>query len=237
MARDVLTLIILAMMAIALSLSPARGAEPSPPTITVDAEGKVMAKPDMANLILEVETQATKAEAAGQENARRADGLLKAVKKLLAPEEKVQSLGYRLTPLRSREKSRPREITGYQAIHRFQVQVRDLAKLGPFIDNFLKNGASRVQGPYFVHSRQEELQRQAAVDALGKARRLAEALAQAAGVKIKGLKSISTAIRPIVPRAAPEGVMAAARAEVPTPIEVGEEEIRANIQAVFKLTP
>jgi len=196
-----------------------------------------MAKPDQATLVLEVEAQAAAAEAAAQENARRADGLLKAVKKLLGPEEKIQSLGYRLMPLRSRDKTRPGEITGYQAINRFQTQVRDLAKLGTVIDTSLKNGASRVQGPYFTHSRQEELQKEAAVDALGRARRLAEALAQAAGLKIKGLKSLSTAIRPPVLRAPAEGIMAARAPEVPTPIEVGEEEIRANIQAVFELAP
>jgi len=229
----VLTFFILAVMAIALPL-PVSGAEPSLRTITVDAEGKVLAKPDMANLILEVEAQANTAEAAGQETARVVDGLLKALKKTLVPEDKVQSLGYRVAPLYSRDKARPGQITGYQAVHRLQTQVRDLARLGTVIDTGLKNGAARVQGPNFGHSRLEELQREAAVNALGKARRLAEALAQAAGLKIKGLKSLSTGIRPL-PRAG-EAVMAA-KAEVPTHVEVGEEEIRANIQAVFELTP
>ena len=91
-------------------------------------------------------------------------------------------------------------------------------------------------GPYWSHSRLEELQRQAAVNALERARRLAEALAQAAGLKIKGLDKISTGIRIIAPRATGEAYQMA-KAASPTPIEVGEEEISAHIQAVFLLSP
>jgi uncharacterized protein YggE len=203
----------------------------------VDAEGKVLAKPDLATLYLEVETQAPQAEAAAQENARRAEGLLAALKKMLGPEEKVQSLSFRLTPVRTqKDRSRPAEITAYQAIHRFQAQIRDLGRLGAVLDAAMNNGASRVQGPYWGHSRQDELQQQATLAALARARRLAEALAQAVGLKIKGLHKLSTVYHFKPPR--PLGdTMVAAAAPRETPIEVGEEEIKAQVQAVFELTP
>lgn len=230
--------LLVALPAASWVAAPACGAEPPPsPAISVDAEGKVMARPDLATLILEVETQAAGAEAAAADNARRADSLLAALKKLLGPDEKIQTLGFRLTPVRSsKDKSRPPEITGYQAVHRFRVEIRELGRLGTVIDTSLKSGASQVQGPSWGHSRLEELQREAAVDALGRARRLAEALAQAAGLKIKGVEKISTGIRVIFPRAGGE-VFAAAPLAGPTPIEVGEEEIKAQIQAVFGLQP
>jgi len=230
-------LVIAAILA-ALPLTGARGAEVPVPTISVEAEGKVLAKPDMATLTLEVETQAPGAEAAGAENARLSDSLLSTLKKMLGPDEKIQSLSYRLNPLRTtKNKTQPPAITGYQAIHRFQMQVRDLGKLGPVLDAASKSGASRIQGPYWGHSRLEELQREAAVDALGKARRLAEALAQAAGLKIKGVQKISTGIRLMPLRAAPGEAFLAAAPAPPTPVEVGEEEIKSHIQAVFELGP
>ena len=74
------------------------------------------------------------------------------------------------------------------------------------------------------------------MNALERARRLAEALAQAAGLKIKGVEKISTAIRIIAPRGAGEARLMAKEAS-PTPLEVGEEEIRAHIQAVFLVSP
>ena len=225
------------LLMIFVPLAAAGAAEPTPSIISVDAEGKVAAKPDLAILNLEVETQAPQSQAAAGENARRSDALLQALKKVLGPEEKIQSLGYRLTPLRSyQSKTKPEGITGYQAVHRFKVEVRDLARLGTLIDTALKDGASKVNGPYWGHSKLEELQRQAAVEALAKARRLAEALAQAAGVKITGLHRLSTRQQPFYPKAPGEAYLKAS-VETPTPIEVGEEEIRANVFAEFAVTP
>jgi len=203
----------------------------------VDAEGKVMATPDLARLTLEVETQADTAAAAAQENAQQAARVLSALKKVLAPEDKIRTLGYRLMPVRAyKSKSSPPEIKAYRAVNRLEVKVMDVARLGTVIDTSLKNGVSQVKGPFWGHSRIEELQRQAAVNALERARRLAEALAQAAGLKIKGVDKISTGIRFIAPRAAGESYRMA-KAASPTPIEVGEEEIRAHIQAVFLVSP
>ena len=134
-----------------------------------------MATPDVARLTIEVETQAATAVAAGQENAKQAADVLSTVKPVLGPEDKLRTLGYRLTPVHSyKDKSSPPEIKGYQAVNRFEVKVLDVARLGKVIDTALKSGATRVNGPYWSHSRIEELQRQAAVNALERAQALAE---------------------------------------------------------------
>ncbi len=119
------------------------------------------------------------------------------------------------------------------------MKILDAARVGKMIDTAFQNGATKVEGPYWSHSRIEELQRQAAVNALERARRLAEALAQAAGLKIKGVDKISTGLRIILPRGAGETVLKAKAAgpASPTPIEVGEEEIQAHLQVVFKASP
>jgi len=238
MPRLILSCLMVALIIAGLSPAPARGAEtPSPPSISVDAEGKVMATPDLATLTLEVETQAATAAAAAQANAQQAERLLAAVKQGLGPEDKVRTLGYRLMPVySSREKSSPPEIKAYRAVNRLEVKVLEVGRVGTVIDTALKNGASRVNGPTWGHARLEELQRQAAVNALQRARGLAEALAQAAGVKIKGVDKISTGIRFFSPRPAGDNYLAA-RAVSPTPIEAGEEEIKAHIQAVFLISP
>jgi uncharacterized protein YggE len=238
MRRIIISSFMMALVIAGLSGPPAlAAAAPSPPSISVDAEGKVMATPDQATLTLEVETQAATAAAAAQGNAQQTERLLAAVKKGLGPQDKVRTLGYRLTPVySSRNKSSPPEIKAYRADNRLQVKVLDVARLGTVIDIAWKNGASRVNGPFWGHSRLEELQRQAAVNALERARGLAQALAQAAGVKIKGVDKISTGIRLVSPRAAGNSYLAA-KAASPTPIEVGEEEIRAHIQAVFLISP
>ena len=240
MPRIILSFLLVALAVAGLS-RPSPGADPpSPPSISVDAEGKVVATPDLARLTLDLETQAATAAAAGQENAKQADAMLKALKPVLGPEDKLRTLGYRLMPVHSyKDKSSPPEIKGYRAVNQIEVKVMDVPRLGTVIDTALKNGATRVNGPYWSHSRLEELQRQAAVNALERARRLAEALAQAAGLKIKGVDKISTGIRIIPPRGAGENYLMAKAASPasPTPIEVGEEEIKAHLQAVFLVNP
>jgi uncharacterized protein YggE len=238
MRRFTLNLFMVALVIAGFSLAPARGAEtPASPSINVEAEGKVMAIPDLATLTIEVETQAATAAAAGQENARQAERVLKALKQALGPEDKVRTLGYRLMPVHSfKDKTSPQEIKAYRAVNRLEVKVVDVARLAGVLDAALKNGGSQVNGPFWSHSHMEELQRQAAVDALERARRLAEALAQAAGLKIKGVDKISTGMRFIAPRAGTSNYLAA-KAAPPTPIEVGEEEIRAQVQAVFLVSP
>jgi uncharacterized protein len=237
MQRIILVVFMVALVITGLSQPSPAAAPPSPPSISVDADGKVMATPDLARLTLEVETQAATAAAAGQANAKQANALLAAVKPVLGPQDKLRTLGYRLIPVHSyKDKSSPPEIKGYRAVNQLEVTVLDVARLGAVMDTAMKNGATRVNGPYWSHSRLEELQRQAAVNALEQARRLAEVLAQAAGLKITGVDKISTGIRIIAPRAAGESLLMA-KAASPTPMEVGEEEIRAHLQAVFLVSP
>jgi uncharacterized protein YggE len=238
MPKILVAFLMTALLIAGLSLTPVQAAETAkPPRISVDAEGKVMAVPDVATLTVEVQTQAAKAAAAAQENARRADALLKALKKVLGPQDQLRTLSYRLIPVyAAKSKHAPPEIKAYRALNRLEVKVRDVTRLAEVIDTAWKNGATRLNGPFWSHSRIEELQRQAAVNALGRARRLAEALAQAAGLKIKGVDQISTGIRFLPPRPVGERLMMA-QAAPPTPIQAGEEEIRAHIQAVFLVGP
>ena len=177
------------------------------------------------------------AEAAAQENSRRAEALLAALKQALGPGDQVKTLGYHLSPVYAPQvKNGPLEIKGYQAVNRLQVKLQGTARLGAVIDLALKNGASAINGPFWGYAHAEELQRQAAVAALERARRLAEALAQSQGLKIKGVEKISTGIR-ILPLGGPERAMRLAAAAPVTPIEVGAEEIKASVQAVFLVEP
>jgi uncharacterized protein YggE len=237
MQRIILPFFLVALAIAVLAVAPARAAaKPEPPSIAVDADGKVLATPDLATLTLEVETQAATATAAGQQNAKTAAQVLKALKKDLGPKDHVRTLGYRLVPVYSSpKKSAPPAVKAYRAVNRIEVKVVDVNRLGAVIDTALKSGTSRINGPYWSFSRIEELQRQAAVDAFNRARSMAEAVAQAAGVKIKGVEQISTGLRFIGPRVLRAEYKKSLAAPA-TPVEPGEEAIRAHVQVVFLLS-
>lgn len=205
--------------------------------VLVTAEGVIKAVPDIAVLRLTILTEAAKAPQATADNARLAEAMLAAVKRLLQEGDSLKSTGYRVQPVYNRpEKGKKPTITAYQARHTFQVQVHDPGRLGEIIDVALQHGVGEVQGPWWEHSRLEALTQEAAVQALQKARNLAEALAQSQKLKVKRLLKISTATRPqLLPRGEMKMLAAGAMDTVATPIEVGEEEIRAQVEAVFEL--
>jgi uncharacterized protein YggE len=213
-------------------------------TAELETEGTVQVKPDKATFNFSVVTEAPQAQEAAKANAKEAETFLAAVKKVLGQDDKVKTLQYQVYPvfrrvekIQGKGKIRTDEIAGYRASHRFQVELRDLEKIGQVADTALKNGANEVQGPYFSHTQQEDLQNQAAVKALERARKLAEALAQASGLKVKRVIKMSTTqtIHPrflAMAKAAPP-----AGAEVATPIEVGDITYQARLAVTFELAP
>jgi uncharacterized protein len=213
-------------------------------TVELETEGTVQVKPDKATFNFSVVTEAPQAQEAARLNAKEAEIFLTAVKKVLGKDDKVKTLQYQVYPVfrrvektQGKGKIKTDEIAGYRASHRFQVELRDLEKLGQVADTALKNGANEVQGPYFSHTQQEDLQNQAAVKALERARKLADALAQASGLKVKRVIKMSTTqtIQPRVfamAKAAPP-----AGAEATTPIEVGDITYHSRLTVTFELAP
>ncbi|MBW1916702.1 MAG: SIMPL domain-containing protein [Deltaproteobacteria bacterium] len=205
-------------------------------TARIHSIGHVLARPDVATLVLTIETEAPKAQEAAQENARRAEKFLSVMKNALTGEESVQSMSYGVSPIYTYPKrEEPSKITGYRARHCFRVKLKNVNRIGEIIDLGLQNEVTSMRGPYWEYSRLEELTREAALQALAQARRLAEALAQAEHLKVKRLYQVSTEVsgRPSpMPR---QAIAYAEKAAPKTPIEVGEEEICARIQAIYEL--
>jgi uncharacterized protein len=243
------SLVIIPALALALTLFPliVTATEKSEATIVeLESEGKVEVKPDKATFYFTVTTDAAQAQDAAKTNARDAENFLNAIKKVLGPEDKVKTSQYQVLPIfrrvekvQGKEKIKTDEIAGYRASHRFEVELRDLGKIGQIADTALKNGVNEVQGPYFSHTQQEDLQNQAAVKALERAKKLAEALAQAAGLKVKRVTKMSTthAIYPrgfAMAKAAPP---AGLDREVQTPIEVGDITFNSRLTVTFELAP
>jgi uncharacterized protein YggE len=243
--RGLFLLLALVLILASLPLTGAAAQKNKDTIVELESEGQVQVKPDKATFQFTVVTEAAQAEEAAQMNAKEADKFLAAVKKVLGPEDQVKTVQYRVLPVfkrvektKGKEKIRTDKIAGYRASHRFEAELRDLKKIGLIADTALKNGANQVQGPYFSHTQQEDLQSQAAVKALERARQLAEALAQASGLKVKRVTKISTThlIQPrvLMAKAAPPS---GTERDVQTPIEVGDITYRAHLTVSFALAP
>jgi uncharacterized protein len=206
----------------------------SPPgTIRVVGEATVSAKPDLAEIDVGVVSEATTADAAAAENAKKMEGLIAALRKQVGSGGEVKTVGYMVTQ-RYAEPAKPRDkpaIVGYVVTNIVRVRVPDVRSAGKVVDLALKSGANEVQRLIFTLKNPDPVQAEALKQAAAKARARATALASALGLKLGNVVSVSDSDqgRP-VPYAE---VSKAALDSSATPLEAGNLEVQATVTVFF----
>jgi uncharacterized protein len=199
--------------------------------ITVNASGKVEAAPDRASLELGVETQASNAKEALGQNAERLRRVIDALRKAGVSKDDLRTSHVSLWPQRD---SDGRSITGYSAQNTVSVEL-DVAKAGDAIDAAVAAGANVVGGPSMSVGDRDALYRKALKDAVEAARAKAEAIADAAGVKVGRVTAVVESAA-YDPSPMPYAAEAVARDSVAsTPIEPGKQAIEAAVTVTFAL--
>ena len=228
------TALLLFVSVIAISQGAALAQEPADrmtrPAVRASAEAIVIAKPDQAQLDIGVVTQAATAKAAADENARKVDAVLNALRKLLGQDADIKTISYQLTPnyVYPREGGQPR-ISGYSASNIVQVKTADLARVGDIIDTAYKSGANNIHSLQFNLKNDEAVRAQALREAAAKAKAKTEAMASALGLRIVRVlfaEESGPVVRPVY--AAMDAIEAKA-ANVQTPVEPGTIEVRAVV--------
>ncbi|MGH9885892.1 MAG: SIMPL domain-containing protein, partial [bacterium] len=124
--------------------------------------------------------------------------------------------------------------TGYQLANAIAVTVRDLDKLGDAIDNALAAGATSLDGVSFRVDDQTAAEQQARHAAMDQAKAKAKTLADAAGISIAGVASITESVSP-VPYPIYYGLNAAGTPgkDVATPVAPGSTEVSVTVAVVY----
>jgi len=128
-------------------------------------------------------------------------------------------------------------VTGYVVTNTVRAEIRRLDDVGRLIDAALSKGANQIAGLQLYASRTDDARRIALGEAVAKARADAEAIARSAAGSLGPLLEVTAGAPPIRPfevtmRAAP-----AVGQGAPTPIEAGEETIRASVTARWVFVP
>jgi uncharacterized protein YggE len=205
------------------------------PTVTVDGQATLRLKPELGVLTVGVITRAATAEQAAKDNAADMNRVLAALKRRLAPRDRLESAGYRLRPRTRWNKQQQRnEVIGYQASHRVRLTSHDPKALGGLLDAAVKAGANSIQGPRWELADPSGAQRKALAAAFAQAKARARALAQAAGLRLGPVLRIKTG-----PERGPRFAAAPrlANAKAGTPLEPGLVEVSAEVSCVFTLQP
>lgn len=266
--KTILPLLLAATAAAAIPLAPAAAQEARTGTeiatnhtlLTVTAEGQTYREPDMAVFSAGVTTQAVTASEALAENSRKMERVVAALKTAGIAERDIQTSNLSINPvyadpnrdaiMASRATGQPYvppppelmvpKIVGYQANNTVSVRQRDLGDYGKIIDTLASAGANQINGPNFQMDEPEPALNEARRDAMTEARERAQLYADAAGLRIVRIVSISESgghwrPQPVAfARAASAG---APPPPPPAPVQPGEMELVASVTVQYELAP
>lgn len=224
---------LLAIMA--LVTLPALAAEAPLPTISVIGEGQVEAAPDMAIMSLGVQTDADTASAAMAETSAKLAAVIERLKAAGIEPRDIQTSGLSLGPRYDygKQDGTPPTVVGYTASNMVTVRVRALDKVGSVLDSVVADGANTLNGLSLGLAEDRALKDEARREAVADAAAKAALYAEAAGVKLGRVASISEAggYAPPMPMAMEAGF--AKSADVP--VAPGELTISAMVSVVYEI--
>lgn len=201
--------------------------------ISVSGEGKVSTKPDMAEIIIGVESRAPTAKKAASQNSEDMNEVMAVLEGMGIAEEDIQTVDYSIrAEMHYREDEGPR-VVGYVVNNAVRVKVRDLDLVGDLLDEVTEAGANNIYGITFTIEDPRPFQEQAREMAVAEARSKAGQLAEAADVRLGDLLSLSEYIigGPVyVERAMVEGMGGGA-----PPISAGQLEITIQVQMSYEI--
>lgn len=226
---------VLPAVALGLALGAAQPAlaEPTPRGLTVTGSATVDAVPDIATVTAGVETQAPTAADALKANGAAMTEVFAALKAAGVAEPDMQTSQLTLNPVFAPDPGGSQaapQVVAYQASNMVTARVRDVARLGATIDALTTAGANRLFGVSFDVDEPTAVLDAARQQAVADARRKAEILAAAAGVKLGPVIAISEGGGggPIPLRARMDAAMA-------PPVAAGSVSLGADVTVVFGL--
>lgn len=203
------------------------------PHITVSGQGEVQVVPDMATVSLGVEVQEADAATANRLASERMREVLRVLTRAGVADADVQTSGLALSPVYDRrtDVNRAPRLVGFEASNIVRVTVRDLTQLGPILDSVIRDGANSFRGVSFdvadAQAAEDEARRAAVADAVAKA----SVFAEAAGVS---LGTILTLTEGGMSMPQPEFAMRA-MADSGVPVAPGSLTIGASVTVTFAL--
>lgn len=215
-------------------------AEETKPVISVTAEGEAATAPDMAVVSMTVLREAETARQALDDTNAAMNAVLEAMKGEGIAERDLQTADFSIQPRwvypepKNGVQANP-SIVGYQVSNTLSVRVRDLAKLGTVLDTSVTLGVNQGGNIAFTNDNPDETIDAARKEAVARAIAKARVLAEAAGVGLGKIMTISeqSYANPPVPMMRAEFAKAA---DAAVPIAAGENQYRVSVSITFEIT-
>ena len=208
--------------------------------IWVNGYGKVSATPDLANLSLGIEAQATTVSEARNQAAEAMDKVLATLKDSGIDEKDIRTSRFSIYPVRKWDRQTEEEkLVGFRVSNMVDAKIRELEKVGQIIDSVAEAGGdlTRIQGISFTVEDPTSYYNEARGKAFADAKAKAQQLASLAGITLGKVTYITESSGYYSPRMEmPVMVEKALGAPAPiTPISPGEQEISVSVQVGYAI--
>jgi len=209
-----------------------------PKELTVSAEGKAFAVPDIALLRLGVASEGMSVKKVVEENTEKMNAILQEIKNLDVAEKDIQTANYSLAP-RYDWIEGERVFQGYTLNQEINVKIRNFEKIGLILEGATEKGANLAGDLQFKVDDLEKVRESARKEAIEKAKAKANQISSTSGLKLGKVVNLYEDFYGIPYQAAGLGgatkEVAASAAQIPPQIQAGENEITVRITLVYQL--
>ena len=214
-------------------------------TISFSAEGKIVAKPDVALITVSVVTQDVDANKVQADNNKKMTAVVNFLKNNGIKEDDIKTSAYSLNPQydytwcrKSKDDTRycSPKIIGYELTQSVEVKIRDFDKINTIIGGLSDAGANQISNISFSLDEPEDYKNQARIEALKKIEKRAQLLSKETSLKLGKIVSVSeSGISPSPIYRDLKATVGSAEAPSAAPIETGTQEITVTLTVSYEI--
>ncbi len=204
-------------------------------TISVSGSGTAYLTPDIAYVNIGVHTEGANAADAVASNNTDSQKVIDAIKSLGVAAKDIQTTNFSIYPQQQYDnQGKPTGEIKYVVENSVYVTVRNLNNVGQILDGAVKAGANSINGVQFDVADRTQALSDARKAAMDNAKAQAQELAQAAGVTLGPVQSISISNgNPPIPFAQMKAAPQAEAASVP--VSPGQLNITVQVNVVYQI--
>ena len=211
--------------------------QPAVRTLSVAGSGEAYLAPDVAYIYIGVHTEAPTAADAVEENNSQTQALIEAIRDFGIDAKDIRTMNFSIWPMDQFDPAtgRPTGEKTYAVDNTVYVTIRELERLGDFLDAAVQAGANTVNSVQFDVADKDAVLQEARVAAIEDAEAQANELAQAAGLSLGEVQSINFVSNqfPIFDGKGGGGGAAAEAAAVP--IQPGQLTFTVTVNVTYEL--
>lgn len=232
----------LAGLLLSLGASLSNAQESQEPYIEVTGIGIAKSVPDMATINLTIVREADTAQKALRINSSAMKDVMDQLRARGVGEQDLQTSNFSINPRyvyprADKDGVKKPEIVGYQVQNSLTIRILELKYLGEILDQTVSLGVNQGGQISFGNSNSTSIEMQARTLAVENAMTKANTLAEAAGVKLGGIRLMTEGTAQARPMNLMQAEMVLSRAadSMPVPIAAGENSYRSHVRMVFEI--